>query len=151
MILLGAMLSVGDGVEMDIQKSESWFLRASIAGSVEGTYRLGLLYGREGEWDKAITAFRSCVARDFVPAMNKLGLLYLNGRIGKPDPEQAKALWETASALGQLPARRNLGVLLMSGRYGLWAMARGARLIASAFWGAVKLADPNRPSDLLRS
>jgi TPR repeat protein len=150
MNFLGGCYSVGDTVPKDIERAEALFRRASDAGSIEGTYKLGLLMRREGDFSKAVGAFIVCAAVEYVPGMDKLGIMYLKGEGIEPDTAKARALWERASAKGNLWARRHLASLLLSGRCGVGEIPRGLRLLASAMIGAAKIADPDRPTDLLR-
>jgi hypothetical protein len=150
MNFIGGCYSVGDGLPKNIGEAEKLFRRASEAGSVDGTYRLGLLYRREGEFEKALKAFNACAAIGYVPGLDKLGSMYLNGEGVEADRDKAKELWERAAAKGHIWAKRHLAGLFLSGAYGVTEMPRGLRLLLSAIVETLRTADPERPTDLLR-
>jgi len=75
-------------------------------------------YYRAGRVGEALGEFRALAAIDFTPALNRLGTMYLKGDGVPRDPGRAKDLWKRAANLGHVRARRNLGFLLISGRYG---------------------------------
>lgn len=150
MYLLGAHFGAGKGVVKSEAEAERWFRKAARAGSVEGSYRLAMTLYRQGRFDEAASEYEKLAAIDFTPAMNKLGKMYLQGRGVGRNLNKAKALWEAASARGHLRARRSLGGLLASGQCGLGKIPEGLGLIASAVANTLRVADPHRPSDLLR-
>jgi hypothetical protein len=150
MIHTGYCLSVGEGVPRDIEAGAIWFRKAMELGSVEGAYRLARYYLFKGDMSAARQALEFGVARDFVPALNTLGDMYARGYLGAKDFDQARALWQRASDLGQLNARVHLAKLFISGRYGVVKIIDGIRLYLSAMVGVLKIADPNRRTDLIR-
>ena len=150
MYLLGACYGSGRGVGKDPVEAERWLRRAGQGGSIEGSYRLGGMLHRQGRHQEAFNEYERLAAVGFTPAMNRLGSMHFRGEGVVRDVGRAKALWEQASSLGHLYARRNLGRLLMSGRFGLRAVPRGAALVLSAAMNAARVADPDRPNDLLR-
>ena len=150
MYLLGACFGSGKGVERSEVEAERWFREAGRAGSIEGSYRLALTLYLQGRFEEASSELEKLVTIGFTPAMNKLAKMYSRGQGVDRDLKRAKALWEAASARGHLFARRNLGALLVSGRYGLRRVPEGLGLMASAAVTALRIADPDRRTDLLR-
>jgi|GEM_PF-6137939 len=94
--------------------AEAWFARAAQLGAPEGDYRLGLMLERRAQRTMALDAFARAASRDYTPALNALGLAFLN----LPDRDadavgQAKAHLRRAAELGDQSARLNMGDLLL--------------------------------------
>jgi uncharacterized protein len=133
MVYLGDAFRRGVGTPINIEQSENWFRRAYEAGSVEGLFQLGSLLLNLKRGDDAEKIFSEGVAKNFAPAMDRLATLYL--KTGNAEKlAQAKTLLERATELGNVFAKRHLAGLLLSGRYGVRGMLRGARL----FWAALR-------------
>ena len=100
-------------------------------------YGLGLIHLAKGDIGNAIEAFEAAGKRGCGAAMWAQGLLYKQGGAGvSRDIDKARALLERGTSLGHVWSSRTLSLLLMSGRYGLWARLRGCATYLAGFIAA---------------
>lgn len=73
-------------------------------------------YEQQGEYAKAIDIYQYEIARGSLPAMDALGVLYLNGKgFEKKDFEKAFEQFQKAAEKGYPPAQKNLGTMYLLG------------------------------------
>ncbi|MEI9425437.1 tetratricopeptide repeat protein [Mesorhizobium sp. Cs1299R1N1] len=149
MIYLGDMFERGTGTAIDLEKAEDWFSKASLSGSVEGAFRLGMLYLLRNNKEKAEDVFRSEILKEFPPALDRLGSLYVE-RGDAESIEQARLLFETADALGNIYAKRHLAGLMITGRLGISRILPGFWLLARSVKTGFSLAVSDPGSDRIR-
>jgi TPR repeat protein len=126
MLFAADALRRGDDYKVDLEKSQGWYGHAASLGSGRAMYGLGLIHLTKGDIGHAIEAFEGAGERGCGAAMWALGLLYKQGSTGvSQDIDKARALLERGASLGHVWSSRTLSLLLMSGRYGLWARLRG--------------------------
>ena len=134
MLFVADALRKGDDYKVDLEKSQGWYGHAASLGSGRAMYGLGLIHLARGDIGNAIEAFESAGERGCGAAMWALGLLYKQGGAGvSRDIDQARALLERGASLGHVWSSRTLSLLLMSGRYGLWARLRGYATYLASF------------------
>lgn len=136
---LAWMYYEGKGVEKDESKAIEWFSTATSNGSKSGLYRLGLIYRRRKEYAIAIGYLNQAAAAGFAPALARLGQMMEHGIGQQRDIARAADAYEKAWRLGNLQAKRKLGLLwLRTGRKILNGalMASGATL--QIVWRAVR-------------
>ena len=75
--------------------------------------------------------------------------MYFNGEGGPADVIQAYVMWEKASELGHLYAKRNVGLLLLSGRRGASNIPKGLSLYLSSIFATISLLLKNPNSERL--
>lgn len=144
MIHVGWSYEKGIGTAIDLNQAEYWYKRASHSGSSHASYRLGLLYHEEGRFSEAIEEFNLGVSQDYMPCIYRLGLMYLKGNGVSVNLDKARALFETASRLGHVYAKRSLATVLLYGGFGPIQMLRGLWLLGFGFvYGMITvIADP---------
>jgi uncharacterized protein len=150
MMYIGHANSKGIGTQIDLPQAAAWYRRAADRGSLFALYKVGRIYWDMGNYPKAVEAFNEGATRNDAPSMHMLGLMYLEGNGVPVDINRARALFESAVERGNVFAKRNLGALLIGGRFGLTAIFRGAYLLASGFKDAIHLSFTDRFDDRLR-
>ena len=150
MILIGYAYFSGSGARKDDGQAEAWFGRALSNGANDAHFYLGLLHHKRQEYKQAIDYFTIGYRNEFVPSMSRLGVMYLRGAGIKSDPDKARLIWKRASDLGHVTATRHLGVLYLSGRFGLSKVPEGLHLLASSFAAIPAIVWRARSSDLTR-
>lgn len=129
MVRLAHCYQYGIGTHPDIVLAEAWYRRAFEAGSGRAKrralYYLGRLYLVQNDFHKARDMFAVGAELNDPPALYQLGRLYWFGRGLKSQPSEARVLFERASKLGHLLARRNLAIMLLSGRFGVFNFVKG--------------------------
>ena len=134
MLFVADAMRRGDDHEVDLEASEGWYRRAASLGSGRAMYGLGLIHLARHEIESATEAFETAGERGCGAALWVLGLLHRQGGEGvSPDMDKARAFLKRGSALGHVWSTRSLAVLLMGGRYGLWARLKGYALYAAGF------------------
>ncbi len=127
----------GIGTVTNMSLAELWFRRAYEKGTDrakrQAIYYLGRYYLMQKDYSKARDIFSIGDAINYSPATYHLGRLYWRGIGVKKQPSEARMLFERASKQGHLLAKRNLAILLMSGRFGIWNIFRGLYLLFQSF------------------
>ena len=131
MVPVGLRFENGEGTARDLAQAEKWYLSAHEAGSDYGLIRLGDLYQKSGQYEKAQAVFRAGVDRGFVPAMFRLAWSYSKSPDWPQRRDEALTLLERGSAAGDLCARRCLAAGMMHGWFGLRRIPDGIRLMFS--------------------
>lgn len=150
MIQLGFVYSRRDKGFWDPGRAEYWLSRARDAGSVYGSYYLGLLYRSEKNYDNAIQEFRRGVEEGFTPAMVRLGDMYLKGDGVEVDIATARDLLDRAATLGHVHGRALLANMMVSGKLGIKSALKGLVAGPSVAVHSLKVALTEPDSDLLR-
>jgi len=125
MICLGWAHQKRFAVDANAKEAESWFRLAFDKGSKQAIYYLGRFYLHQQEYFKAHEVLSVGIEKQYAPAIFWLGRMYLNGLGVIKQLDKARALYEQAAALDHVYAKRNLGVLLMSGHFGFFRIFRG--------------------------
>jgi TPR repeat protein len=150
MIYLADAYRLGIGTTVDLRQAEDWYRRAANSGSLLGTYELGRFCLEMTRYMEAVKAFSAGAARNYSPSMRMLGIMYMEGNGVEKDVPRARALFESAAALGNVFAKRKLAVLLMHGDFGALATLKGGWLFVSALKDAVVVAWTDPSGDRLR-
>jgi TPR repeat protein len=124
----------------DATMAEEWYRRAVGQGSLTALFRLGLLYRKRGEYLKALEALESSATAGYPPAMRALAGAYYAGDGTPSDLLRAKYWWERAVRGGNVRAKGQYGIALMSGKFGAKHIFRGLGLLISAIWEALHAA-----------
>ncbi|MHB8254437.1 MAG: SEL1-like repeat protein [Acidiferrobacter sp.] len=132
MLQLARCYHDGIGTDSNLSAAELWYHRLYECawGDMKGraTHGLGWLYEGRGDYARAYEAFEAGAALCHAPSLYHLGFLYWRGLGVEKQPEKARAFFEQATSLGHLLARRNLGIQLLSGRFGLRLIPKGLAL-----------------------
>jgi TPR repeat protein len=151
MVYLGYIYMNGIGRPPDIPEAERWFGMAADAGSVEAYYSLGNLYARSNRWREAREAYAIAGAKDYGPALNRLGRMYWWGQGVEKDYSRAKRYLERASEAGHLGGRVALAHLLMRNTDSWKIKVRGLGLYLACWLPViVAFAKQGESSDRLR-
>ena len=151
MVYLGCAYQHGMGTEKDMSAAETWFRRGYDSGSKLALYYLGHLYLAKKEYDNAEVVFVSGMKINYSPAIFCLGCMYLEGTGVIKQPDQARILFEKASGLGHVFAKRFLAKMYLSGRYGIFFFLKGVLLLVGAMKDFLVIAKSDPDSDLLRT
>jgi len=152
MVHLGWALENGTGANVDSKAAEVWLRRAYERGSDVASYYLGHVYLRRHDHSRAKEVFAGGVSMNYPPSMYCLGEMYLHGTGISKQPDKALAIFEKASSMGHVFAKRKLAGLLMSGRFGIFNIARGVALWAGALKdGVLVVIREGADSDRLRA
>jgi hypothetical protein len=149
MMYLGFLYDGGKFVSRDPNRAKFWYNRAIQAGAIDGWYYLGRLFVGEGAYAKALEAFREGSDHNHVLSINWLAVMYFRGWGVARDLEKARYLWERASSMGHLVSRRHLGVLSLTGRFGVLQIPRGLSLLWSILADTRGIAQRDPTSELL--
>lgn len=150
MVYIAWAYSNGEGLHLDLEQAEAWYRRAVDGGSILASLYLGTLYGKQRKFDQEIEAYSIGVIKDFPPSIYRLGWLYFMGYGVDRDLTKARELWERASKLGHVRAKRYLGLSMMQGKYGILEIPRGAVMLISLVGEIWRIISRDPQSDLLR-
>jgi uncharacterized protein len=150
MVYIAHAYRTGNGTKIDLTQAEEWHRRAVAAGIVGASYELGRGHLRRMAYRGALDAFRIGAKENYAPSMNMLALMYLRGEGVPIDAAKARDLLEGAVAQGHVFSKRNLGKLLMSGRFGRKHMVRGFFLFVAALTDALIVTPIDPHGDRLR-
>jgi TPR repeat protein len=150
MLYLGWSYSAIAGGIDNATLAEAWLRRAAEHGSLLARFYLGSIYRKAGQLKAAVAEYTLCVAGEYMPALYRLGVMYYRGEGVIKDVDMARELWVRAASGGHIYARRNLALMLMSGRSGIKRIPDGIRAWLGAtldFFVAIRTVPK---SDLLR-
>jgi uncharacterized protein len=150
MIYIANAYRNGVGTNTDLRQAEEWYRRAADGGSILASYELGRVFLERKEYHSAKEAFDIGVSQNYPPSMHMLALMYLRGTGVVRDISKARDLLERAAALGHIFSKRNIGVLLMKGHFGLSQVPKGVLLLLSALKDALIVVSTDPTSDRLR-
>jgi TPR repeat protein len=150
MIYIANAYQNGTGTEVDLVRANEWYRRASAAGSLLASYELGRNHLASNNYEQARETFSLGAGKEYPPSMNMLAMMQIRGQGGPVDLNGARDLLEAAVARGHVFSKRNLGVLLMKGRFGMWQIIRGFVLFIGAIKDALVLVPRDRSHERLR-
>ena len=150
MVYLAHAYRNGIGTGVDPVRSREWFERAAAAGSLLASYELGWIHWGAKDYEKAHGVLSTGIARGYPPALYLSATMYADGQGVPVDVERARELLEVAVAHGHVFAKRNLGVLLIKGRFGLRQIPRGLLLWLSGIKDVLVLVPRDHKSERLR-
>ncbi len=154
MFQLGWAYQKGIGVPTSMVQAEHWFRLAYEKGLTDdkkvAALFLGKLFLVQNAYAKAHEMFASGAAMDYPPAIYRLARLYRDGLGVDKQPDKARELFEKASALGNVFARKSLALQLLSGQFGFLNIFRGFGLLLHSLMDACRVVKENRSSEQLR-
>lgn len=124
-VFVGWMYQQGLGVPQDYAKASEWYEKAAKLGSADAQFYLAKLYARKKDYAQAIHWYEAAAAKEYPPALYRLGWVYEVGRGVEPDREKAYAYYERAAKAGHLFAQKELALLLVQGQRGWLARLKG--------------------------
>lgn len=143
-VFLGWMYKQGLGVAKDEQKALDWFIRAASLGSKVGAFYCGRSALSSGRNDEAIGWFHKAAAQEYGPALLWLGLVYVRGLGVSADLVKGTKYLKRAADAGNFFALRELGLLMIRGKFGPAKIPLGFVLIPYAVVGGIVTAIVNR-------
>lgn len=147
----GRTLTKGIGTNVNLSEAQRWFRKASDQGLPLASYYLAKTYLEMKEYALAEVAFSAAAKKNHAPSLYCLGRMYLRGDGVDRQPAKARDFLETAAALGNVWAKRELAGLLMSGAMGPLSRLRGVYLFLSALKDGLILALGDASSERLSS
>lgn len=136
-VFLGWMLHSGLGSAKDDDQALAWFIKAANNGSNEGMFYAGRILDNYGRYAEAFEYFRLAAAKDYTPALCRLGLLYLEGRGVVQNRDYADAYFKRAADRGNVFAKRELAAQVLRSGNLLQKIIGGIRFVAAVIEGSV--------------
>jgi uncharacterized protein len=150
MIYVANAHSKGIGTDVNPRQAEEWYRRAIVGGSVLASYELGRNFLEKKDFRGAQEMFSAGTEKVYPPSMHMLALMHLRGQGVPVDLTKARNLLEMAVAQGHVFSKRNLGLLLMKGRFGIRQFFRGILLLLASAKDVLITAARDPLSDRLR-
>jgi uncharacterized protein len=143
-VFVGWMYHQGVGITKDDVKAEEWFARAATLGSKEGQFYCGRFALLSGDYERAREWFHKAATKEYGPALLWLGLIFVRGLGVTADTDRGVAYLERAAHAGNFLALRELGLLTVRGRLGIWKIPLGLVMVLYAVIGGIVTALINR-------
>ncbi|MBI5909200.1 MAG: sel1 repeat family protein [Betaproteobacteria bacterium] len=118
-VQVGWMYNEGLGVEKNKEQALIWFQGAANLGSKEGAFYCGKSALACRDYESALRWFHQAGVQEYGPALLWLGLAHVRGWGTNLDLEKGVKYLERASKTGNFPARRELAILMISGKLGI--------------------------------
>lgn len=147
--LLAWMYQNGIGVSPDLDRARELFVSTANTGSLVGKFYLGKLESVGGRYEEALRWFEQAAQEDYAPAIYRLGRAHKLGRGVPVDRTKARSLFERASRLGHLFARREVALDMIKGSYGFAQIPKGLIEFASTVWTGARIASHDFRDDRL--
>jgi TPR repeat protein len=135
---LGIIHHTGSGVPKSVDEAANYYLMVEQSGHPMATYRLGGIYFRRGELQKAYNSFRSVAQKNPSGAYWAYRVLKANAQIDS-DPAARREYLYSAVEQGHVVAQRDIAIEYISGKeewqkipYGLFLYAKAMVRIAQA-------------------
>jgi len=129
MIKVGYAYETGRGAPRDLIRAEQWYVKAHEQGSDYGLVRASGLLFKRGDVATAKSLLAVGVARGLPQAMTYLAWMELKLSRGKDAQSRARAHYEQAIALGDLPAKMRFARAMARGRFCFRAIPAGIRSV----------------------
>lgn len=132
----------------NFEKAKFWFRRAYSNNSIGALLKLAGIYYKRKEYDEAEKIYRDGVLFGDPASMYWLATIYLTKRNGDEKKSEAIELLEKSMMLGNIAAKHGLGLILISGKFGIKKdLLRGIRLLIFGAIDAfiISFRDPSNP------
>lgn len=149
-LLVADAMRSGWMYEQDLPGAEAWYRVAVESGSARGLFGLGLTHLLMHRFDDAIGELETAIARNYPPAYNALAGVYFRGDGVPADRRRALELWRKGASLGHLPAKKNLVLQSVWGRFGFSERVMGILKIVAVGLEIGKARATDRCTDRLR-
>lgn len=140
----------GKGAKIDLVRAEEWYRRAAENGVILGTYELARMHLDAKRYVEAKETLAIGASKQHLPSINMLGTMYRDGLGVDRDLKRARDLFETAAAGGHVFAKRDLGAVLMRGKFGMCQTVRGLMLFMASIGDLVIVGSSDSLSERLR-
>lgn len=149
-VFAGWMYYEGLGVTKDIEKALGWFQKAASLGSKEGAFYFGRVAMSLGRHDEAVKQFRAAARQEYGPALLWLGIANIRGLGLEVDLAKGIDYLKRAAKTGNHLAQRELAILMIQGKLGIWKIPEGLILLPwSVIAGIVSLVLGRRTDQLI--
>jgi TPR repeat protein len=125
---LGIIYQTGSGVPKNVDEAARYYLVAEQSGYPMATYRLGGIYHRRGDLQKAYVSFRSIAQSNPSAAYWAYRLLMIRSQLDS-DPDAPAKYLNIAAEQGHVRAQRTIMMRYISGQEGLLKIPHGLRLL----------------------
>lgn len=139
MAYLGDEYSIGRFFAKDLDKAKTWYIRAEADGWIQASYRLGRTYYKLNDYNSAFEAFSRGAAKNYVPAVYRLAMMYKDGLGTTRDINQCRNLLHIAVSKCHLFAKRDLAGLYITGSLGALKIPHGVWMLISLAFDLVKI------------
>ncbi|MGQ0589217.1 MAG: hypothetical protein ACT4N8_06760 [Sphingosinicella sp.] len=119
----------GTVVAADFDHAADHYYRAICAGSWLATIGYARLLAEHGDADESEAVLEDGVRQDFVPAYFWLARLRYDRSPTRATCREIRSLLDYAAKRGHPDAKQTLGRLMMKGKFGIFAIPRGLRLL----------------------
>lgn len=119
----------GTVVAADFERAADYYHRGICAGSWMATIAYALLLAKHGQIDESEEVLLDGVRLDFVPAYFWLAWLRYDRAPTRATCGAIRPLLDYAAKQGHPGAKQTLGTLMVKGKFGLFAIPRGLRLL----------------------
>ena len=123
----------------DLDKAKTWYIRAEANGWIPASYNLGREYYELNDYNSAFEAFSRGAAKNYVPAVYRLAMMYKDGLGTTKDINECRNLLNIAVSKGHLFAKRDLAGLYISGSLGVLQIPYGVWMLISLLIDMVKI------------
>ena len=111
---LAMMLDAGDGIPQDREEAARLFALSAEQGDTDACLCIGGICYENGDYQGAERWFMDAALKGDVKAMYNLGLIYMDGNLGEPDPGKAEEWLESAASEGFAFAQSMLGTMCIN-------------------------------------
>lgn len=150
-IFVGWMYQHGRGVAMNREEARRWYEKAAGARSPEGIFYLGKLCFIEQHYADAKRHFEDATAKNYSPAVYRLGRMYELGTGVPLDKHKAFKYFERAAQMGHLFAERAIAGRMIKGAYGALRIPEGLYRFVRALWLAARYMNRDEHDERIRT
>lgn len=150
-IFVGWMYQYGRGVTTDMEEAGRWYKKAADARSPEGIFYLGKLCFIQHQYAEAKRHFEDAAAKNYSPAIYRLGRLYELGKGVPIDEQTAYQYFERAAQMGHLFAERAIAGRMIKGHYRIQRVPEGLYRLVRALWLAARYMAKDEHDERIRT
>lgn len=125
MYLIAGIYHRGQKVEIDYSAAVKWYKRAADGGVKRAFVYMARIYAEQEQYDRAYEAYDRGASLGYAPCLTGLASMFFLGRGTEINLEEAERLWSRAITLGNLYAKKSLGVAYFDGTYGKGKILQG--------------------------
>lgn len=135
--MIGWMYHEGLGTELNLEEAEKWFKAAANLGSKEASFYCGKSALRTRKYEEALNWFSKSAAQEYGPALFWLGKMQIRGLALEKDFEKGIGYLNRAAVTGNFPARRELAILMLTGKLGPLRILQGLAMFPYSIFAAL--------------
>ena len=135
-VYAGWMLFEGIGVAKNHERAFGYLRRAAQQADPKGMFYLGRALTAEGKHEEAFFWYQNAAVKDYIPAVYRLGLCYIDGLGTKPNRSLGISYLQRAAHDGHILAKREIALRSLSGKFGVWMIPKGLWLFGKLLLAA---------------